>query len=237
MQLRESSFWAVLVLLLLGCGCDDRSARVSASDGLLFSHAVHLDRGDITCTDCHTAITSSTRASDNNLPSEETCLECHENHPDTSAECRVCHLDPADARPLENRSRPVRFNHQLHVAFDGLPDLLRGMMAAGEYPVETALLEDQIESGLICTACHRGLDQMDFAEAAAMPMMWDCMVCHRSEQPQEECSLCHRPDFSLLPGSHEVKGFFDAHPDHKEEQPVLCKNCHAVQNIPCIQCH
>lgn len=237
MRLRRSLRHGVVPLLLVCCNCGDAASEVTASDGLIFSHAVHLARDDITCTDCHKSVSASTQASDHNLPREETCLECHETHPDTTAECEVCHVDPENAKPLENRSRQVLFNHQLHVVFDGLPDLLRESMVAGEYPVETAHLQEQIDSDLVCSACHRGLDQMDFAEAAALPMMWDCMVCHRTEEPQDQCSVCHLPDFSFLPASHEGEGFFDAHPKHKEAQPMLCRNCHAVQNIPCIQCH
>lgn len=237
MRLRPSIFAGVVTLLLLGWSCGDPSPQVSAIDNLRFSHALHLARDDITCTNCHTTVTDSTRASDNNLPREEACLECHETHPETSVECEVCHVDPENAKPLENRSRPVRFNHQLHLAFAGLPDLLRESMIADEYPVDTSELQKHIDSELVCTACHRGLNQMDFAEAGSLPMMWDCMICHRTEQPQEECGLCHRPDFSLLPASHEEQGFFDAHPDRKEARPLLCRNCHSVQNIPCIQCH
>src|SRR5690606_15297134 len=203
---RGLHYSGIAALLLFIGGCNAPSTRVAASDGLLFSHSVHLGRGHMTCTDCHTKITTSTLASDNNLPVEETCLGCHENHPDTSANCETCHLDPADAKPLENRPRRVYFNHQLHLAFDGLPELLREAMASSQYPVDTGQLQGQINSHLVCTACHRGMDQMDYAEPAAMPMMWDCMVCHRTEQPQEECSRCHSPDFSLLPASHQEEG-------------------------------
>ena len=42
-----------------------------------FSHQLHLNKVGATCTICHSAASASKESADRNLPTEETCLACH----------------------------------------------------------------------------------------------------------------------------------------------------------------
>ena len=61
-----------------------------------FSHAKHV--GLVTCTQCHTSVSTSLRAKDRNLPAEAVCLDCHDQAAaargeatDPPSSCDTCH--------------------------------------------------------------------------------------------------------------------------------------------------
>jgi c(7)-type cytochrome triheme protein len=43
-----------------------------------FSHQLHLNKVGATCTACHVGATTSTEATDSNLPPASVCLNCHD---------------------------------------------------------------------------------------------------------------------------------------------------------------
>lgn len=237
---RDSRVLAAALAVLGGfaAGCGLLGPAVPHNGALYFSHALHLNKGGARCLDCHVQVTSSRSASDNNLPREEACLACHHpEHPTAPHACSTCHVDPDRPRPLENRPRAVRFNHELHLAFASLPQLLLQSMQAGEYPVDPSRWIPLIRAEEICTACHRGMEETAFATEANLPVMWDCLVCHRTEPPEEQCRFCHVPEFSLFPEDHREERFYDEHPSRQEANPRLCRECHTPGNNTCIQCH
>ncbi|MFQ6092249.1 MAG: cytochrome c3 family protein [bacterium] len=147
---------AVVVLLVsMVLAIQDRSKD------FIFSHELHLVDVGADCTTCHARAEESQKSGDNNLPTKESCLECHDGDiaPD---DCQVCHKDPENPVAFENPLRRIIFSHKNHVA-------------------------RKIE----CVDCHQGLGETDFASPANLPKMADCQTCHNGTKAEDECTLCH----------------------------------------------
>ncbi len=203
-----------------------------------FSHAVHLTQAGLDCETCHSQVTSSQAADDDNLPTKETCLLCHDGEsPDA---CATCHFTATAAGTLEREARPVKFNHQLHLS---IPDLAGRIPGASGSEVPPAGSSDPsptaAEASKICIACHRGLDQVDFGGPRNMPLMSDCLTCHTPEgNAMHHCGKCHVADFDLFPASHRPEDFFDSHSSEEAAHNLAeCRECHTPNFNPCTQCH
>lgn len=229
--------YALVVVVGLG-GCSETPPGPAAEAPIRFSHALHLKLPGAQCLNCHREILTSTDSADNNLPREEACLACHNpSQPEAGHECALCHPDPQNPRPLENRPRGIRFDHRLHLSFTFLPQLIGDAMADGRYPVDVSELQALVRPEEICTACHRGMERVDLAVPASLPMMWDCLVCHAVPVPEDQCRKCHLPSFDLFPADHREATFFDRHAAHQDDNPLLCAQCHSSARNPCTQCH
>ena len=94
-------------------------AQTNVERDLIFSHRTHLELTDIDCLTCHSSVASSTSSGTNALPSEETCLGCHDGLR-AANRCEVCHRNPKSVRPVSIPERTYRFNHKLHLSLGNI---------------------------------------------------------------------------------------------------------------------
>jgi predicted CXXCH cytochrome family protein len=153
----------------------------SAAD---FSHRVHLAM-KLECATCHTTAATSTRAEDNNLPSRQVCLRCHQ--------------DAAIKQPTP--TAVAHFNHQLHVKMRPCTGCHRGLeksdvTSKANFPVMAE-----------CMGCHRTFDIPDSCwkcHAQTMRLLpadhvTDFLDSHsrvkHSAAEKQSCEVCHGNNF------------------------------------------
>jgi len=165
---------------------------------LRFDHARHLALG-AKCDTCHVSAPTSTSASDDLIPTEAACRQCHEidrAQPAKAvppgapaARCDACHLtqdgnDDAEAGPvgwMPTAASPeparvrlpnpnLKFNHKLHVS-----------------------------RGVGCELCHGAVAMEALATRDDLPKMALCLGCHDGKQVTNRCGACHltEPDGRL----------------------------------------
>lgn len=213
---------------------------------LRFSHRLHV--GDLDCTECHEKIPDSIRSSDDNLPEEETCFNCHDANDgmtdppgDPPGTCGTCHPGyvaefPEGTEDFDETSKAkihppsvhlppphLKFNHKVHIA-----------------------------KGVECSTCHGDLSAIDFAtRESVLPVMGTCLTCHDGKTAPDECKTCHLtlPDGRIDTMASGVplkpSGWYhaDAHDDkwltnHRAAAQMgdgYCSNCH--QPKECVDCH
>ncbi len=197
---------------------------------LTFSHARHLGRGDVVCTDCHTRAATSRSALDRLTPDEAACRRCHaidrgqparDDHPVTA--CVACHPGWQADRAVERIDIPppaIKFSHAAHAA--------------------TA-----------CAACHPGVAQADLATRDHLPRMDACLTCHDDVTASGACTTCHLadragrvqtalPGGALIPtggvsGAAHGPGFDQEHAQASRGLGAACASCHA--QAFCVDCH
>ena len=195
-------------LLLLACPA-----------GGQFSHRSHLAK-KIECVVCHAAAPRAAAASENLLPTAETCVSCHPGMKATVKEVR--------------RLTVTKFNHQLHVKLGPtIAPLVEQAVAARTYlgPPEAAARERRRHA---CTGCHTGLDTSDAVTETVFPHMADCLVCHNRIDPPFSCEKCHDPSPALKPASHTSE-WVDVHSARKITK-TSCAVCHG-RRFTCLGCH
>jgi hypothetical protein len=200
---------------------------------LKFSHKMHLGF-KLQCDFCHSRAERSTAASDDLIPSEETCRTCHkidrsqpEKEDMPEARCDACHEGPDPTKPPRVEVPPpnLRFNHKVHV-----------------------------ERGYACVRCHPGVPTEQLATRDDLPRMQLCLGCHnqtaQKDKAPAKCTTCHISDFDgtlrtrfpegLLVPSGTLKG--DAHtPDFERNHADVgkdqryCESCH--RRDFCNSCH
>jgi hypothetical protein len=121
-----------------------------------FSHALHAGQLGIDCRYCHSNVETSGFA---NLPTSQTCMNCHSQVKPTSPLLAVVRDSYASGRPvpwIQIHQLPdyVYFNHAIHIA-----------------------------RGVSCVECHGRIDQMDVVAHAKPLSMGFCLQCHRDPAP------------------------------------------------------
>ncbi len=188
-----------------------------------FSHKLHLKLGS-TCTDCHAAVSTSTKAEDNNLPNPSACVRCH-----------------ADGRVIgaPEPTRVARFNHQQHLKFGNVSKVIVAAIDKQNYlsakpPYDTRRHLEGNQNA--CVACPRGLEESEAVTHENLPQMADCLVCHSKIDPPDSCAICHAKTMKLTPASH-VEGFFSSHSSGKLNlDKTSCATCHG-RRFTCLGCH
>lgn len=184
-----------------------------------FSHRQHLAL-KLTCTTCHQAIASSTKAADNNLPAAAVCNGCH---------------PPGRSIKAPAKLRVDKFNHQRHTAFGNVAPMLRAAIAGKKYL--STKTPEHLDTSNACAGCHHGIEQSESVAAASVfPLMGDCLVCHNKMDPPFSCEKCHENVPSLKPASH-TSDFIDRHNRMKDTlDKSECTNCHG-RRFTCLGCH
>lgn len=127
-----------------------------------FSHALHNGQLGIDCRYCHTAVE---KAAHSNVPTTETCMNCHQRiHTTSPALAPVreswANNEPVDWVRVHDLPDFVYFNHSAHV-----------------------------NRNVGCASCHGRMDTMErVAQVSRLSMGW-CLDCHRAPdknlRPQE----------------------------------------------------
>jgi hypothetical protein len=201
---------------------------------LRFNHGLHLAKG-MACTQCHTQIEQSRKASDLNIPTGAVCDRCHgPQHPrpiEEPARCEMCHTSVDDANRVTAGLRMpkplLHFNHALH-----------------------------LERGADCSACHGDMSKVRLATTLQLPAEADCLTCHDGFGATNRCGACHPSDAggqlvtraqddrvmpALVPqgasswGAAHDLAFVEDHTGIAKANPKLCESCHS--DTFCTDCH
>ncbi len=179
-----------------------------------FSHRLHLKlKPD--CTNCHTSVTHSTRAEDNNLPLAPVCKPCHENA----------------SIPPPPKTLLAHFSHEKHLQLGNVAPLIAKAIDTGQYLSPPGDIRAHLSGTNACLACHRGIETSEAVSRANMPQMADCLI----ELPFS-CESCHGPGAKLRPADHPPE-FLESHsrPDAKFDK-TTCAVCHG-RRFRCLGCH
>lgn len=178
--------------------------------GVTFNHKYHVQEEEIDCQDCHSAVTTSQTGVDNLLPDMDVCSDCHDVEEEDN--CGKCHSDTDDPGGYSKiLNYSKKFPHKRH-----------------------------LDKDLKCIDCHSGISDKDFVLPYQLPVMNDCIVCHRERLVSGDCMTCHSESEDLRPDSH-TKNFLHDHSDvaQNDFQQIngdnSCSNCHS-ENY-CQDCH
>lgn len=203
---------------------------------LSFSHELHIAQ-DIDCDACHGSVTSSSKASDLNLPAHPECELCHDieaaqkgEETDPPAGCGVCHtgFDASVHKAPQRVSIPdpnLKFPHKVH-----------------------------LDRKIACESCHGDLSKVGLATRQQLPKMETCLECHDNRQASAKCETCHltqpdrklqmqfantRADLRPLAGNpfgmaHTARFEFE-HAARATADSGSCLECHTESY--CLKCH
>ena len=170
-----------------------------------YSHSLHAGQLGIDCRYCHSNVEKSGFA---NLPTAQTCMNCHSQVKTDSPLLAVVRESYATGAPLpwvQIHELPdyVYFNHSVHVT-----------------------------RGVSCVECHGRIDKMDVVEQAKPLTMGFCLECHRA--PEEHLRDLRDPaqKVTQLDWMHPkgVDGQRDQGlkliQDLKIKPPESCSGCH-----------
>jgi hypothetical protein len=165
-----------------------------------FSHAKHVGELGLDCRYCHSNVERSGFA---NVPTSQTCMNCHNQIKTTSpmlAAVRDSYQtgDPVHWVQVHEVPDFVYFNHAIH-----------------------------INRGISCVECHGRIDQMDVVMHAKPLSMGFCLDCHREPaehiRPREEVTNlaweASSPEAQLEMGRRFIH-------DWNVKPPQSCSGCH-----------
>lgn len=224
---------------------------------LVFNHSLHMAKG-ATCESCHGDMSKVRLATHLQLPTEASCLTCHDGKQATQR-CGACHPTEASGRVM-TRARDDRV----------LPALIPTAASNWGMEHDLAFVEDHAaiaksnpkacgtcHDDTFCSDCHAGpirplrLHSGDFMTTHALQSRArssNCQACHRT---QSFCLACHeRLGFSeRSEGAFGVGGGLRFHPDGFAGPPgspqshaqaaqrnmSACSSCHTEDS--CLACH
>lgn len=159
-----------------------------------FSHKIHADQLGLDCRYCHDGVEKSWFS---NIPSGNTCMNCHSQVAKESPKLALVRDSFAAGQPIpwvQIHKVPdyVYFNHSVHV-----------------------------NRGVSCVKCHGDIQKMDEVYHAKSLSMGFCLECHR-----EPASQIRPNEFvTKLDWKGEFDGKKAAH-DWKVQPGQSCSTCH-----------
>ncbi len=167
-----------------------------------YSHALHVGQLGIDCRYCHDDVEKSSVA---NLPTAQTCMNCHLTvKPDSPllAPIRASYTsgDPVPWKRIHQTPDYVYFDHSVHV-----------------------------NRGVSCVECHGRIDEMEVVEHAKPLSMGFCLDCHRNPEPRvrpldQITNLNWRPELMSQP--HHAEWAAEFVKNNKITPPQSCTGCH-----------
>jgi len=163
-----------------------------------YSHRLHAGQLGIDCRYCHSAVEKAARA---NVPSTQTCMNCH-----TQIKTESLLLVPVRASYADNSSIEwtrvhkvpdfAHFSHNVHLA-----------------------------NGVGCESCHGRIDQMDRVhQVERLSMRW-CLECHRNPEqhlrPNSEITK-----MGYVPPPDFVEQNLRRMKEEEIRPPTTCSACH-----------
>jgi hypothetical protein len=165
-----------------------------------YSHALHAGQLGLDCRYCHSNVERSGFA---NLPTAQTCMNCHDQIKTTSPLLAVVRQSYQTGQPVpwvQIHQVPdfVYFNHAIH-----------------------------INRGVSCVECHGQINQMDVVAEAKPLSMGFCLDCHRDPaahlRPRDQVTnldwKAPSPEAQLELGKKFVH-------DWNVNPPQSCSGCH-----------
>jgi hypothetical protein len=165
-----------------------------------YSHALHVGQLGLDCRYCHSNVEKAGFA---NLPTSQTCMNCHNQVKKDSPLLAVVRKSYETGEPVpwvQIHELPdfAYFNHSIHV-----------------------------NRGVSCVECHGKINEMDVVAHAQPLSMGFCLECHR----QPAARVRDTKDIFNLDSQTiaQAKGFEAAHKfisDRKIAPPQSCTGCH-----------
>lgn len=165
-----------------------------------FSHALHAGQLGLDCRYCHSNVDKSAHS---NVPTAQTCMNCHNQIKPTSpllAPVRDSYASGAPVPWVWIHQTPdyAYFNHSAHV-----------------------------NRGVSCVECHGRIDQMDVVKHAQPLSMGFCLDCHRNpelhvREPGDVFNLASKT-IAQNAGVEAGKKFVH---DWNIKPPQSCSGCH-----------
>jgi len=184
-----------------------------------FSHHLHM-KLKMTCITCHASAPTSTQASDNNLPTERICLNCHKT---------AVIKQPAVLRVS-------KFSHHQHLKLGNAAPVIAAAIDSGDYLSPVGDIRRHLDTKNACEACHRGMEESTAVSDANIPQMADCLVCHDKIDLPFSCETCHDNVAALRPVTH-TSNWIDLHSSGKANlNKPSCAVCHG-RKFTCMGCH
>lgn len=165
-----------------------------------YSHALHVNQLGLDCRYCHSNVEKSGVA---NLPSAQTCMNCHLHVKTDSpllAPVRASYEsgDPVPWKRIHQVPDYVYFNHAAHV-----------------------------NRGVSCVECHGKINEMDVVEHAKPLSMGFCLDCHNNPQdrirPLEQITNLNWTKDMM---TDHAKWAADFIKNNKVTPPTSCTGCH-----------
>lgn len=170
MRAMRNGLMGLAGLSLLALSCVERPVDKGIEQPIAFSHAVHVGKKEIACTECHAGAETGARAS---LPSFDTCLRCHmkpqgDQPNPKEQDVRRLFAEKKRIRWIQVNRNPghVYFSHRAHVSIARMP----------------------------CKQCHGDVSLWKEPPAFPEPSLNDmetCMDCHRRNGASNGCRVCH----------------------------------------------
>jgi Cytochrome c7 and related cytochrome c len=165
-----------------------------------FSHALHAGQLGIDCRYCHNDVERSWFA---NLPTAQTCMNCHDQIKADSPLLAVVRQSYRTGEPvpwvqIHRTPDYVYFNHAIHLA-----------------------------RGISCVDCHGRVDQMDTVREVQSLDMAFCLQCHRNPAPhvRPRDEVTNLAWHASSPAAQLAMGRRFVH-DWNISPPTNCSGCH-----------
>ena len=165
-----------------------------------FSHAKHAGELGIDCRYCHTYVEQSGHS---NVPTSQTCMNCHNQVKANSLTLAVIRESYQTGQPVQwirIHQAPdfVYFNHSIHV-----------------------------NRGISCVECHGKVNEMDVVQHAKPLSMSFCLDCHRNPElhVREKADVYNLNSPTIAQKSGVAAGAKFVH-DWKINPPQSCSGCH-----------
>lgn len=211
---------------------------------LIFSHKLHTEEIGASCADCHNA-EESALATDNLLPSKESCYNCH----DKEEECTVCHKDPENAVKFPRITTYIaKFPHTKHVDVAGSCDRCHAGVAVSEN-----IYDRHLPNMASCIGCHKVTDHTDYCfschgqgenlKPADHQLAWKSQHGIAVQTNKDECKVCHTENYCVdchhgdnLDRKVHALNFVNNHALQARGNKDNCYTCHEEQAF-CVDCH
>lgn len=193
-----------------------------------FHHAEHGANTDASCVQCHTTIPLSSKASDRNVPTMESCWTCHSNlttlEGRNGAECALCHT-PIDFDFATTEKRRAF----AEVIQDQVPpeDVPSEVMPAAHAKLLRGIWTGSIDEQMVPPDHSAQFKRSSHGRRSMAPAA-KCYACHF----QRDCNECHT---TSRPLDHTLRFENSTHGRLAAQRARRCTTCHTVDQ--CDTCH
>ncbi len=176
---------------------------------LNFSHKLHVTEQSIECSTCHSNANGSVSGTDDLLPKEKICLDCHEKKDNN---CTLCHKSGKNPVLIERINNYLpKFTHKFHI----------------DNGAKCETCHKGIEN------------QESVSNERFLPKMENCYSCHEIPETIAGCYECHNADEHLKPTDHsdlwqQNHGNFHESGNRKCSTchtDNYCTECHSGENL------
>lgn len=242
------------VSIIFGSNGDSKSNKSL----IKFSHKTHSEAA--ACTDCHSAVPTSTSLSDRLLPTMENCAQCHDVEADDN--CTMCHY--ADIQePLIQTKTDLEFNHSKHVNADSPKcETCHSTIFSIDYSYKasediTPCYTCHNTASTILPETHKVTDFMKTHQFLVSDGSQNCARCHDNEF----CETCH-VSTSAIDAPNTSDNFYAPYSPHRymndskmqqltrvhdlnyqythgidaKGKTSECQSCHVTETF-CAECH